>query len=674
MPCSVFQSLLSEKGDSNMVENGRTYNFQDTSITESGCFSSKANCENAECSGGCLNIKQELLKARKRVIQWRILNEATVILNSRLHSESLPLKFIKCAKKLVYAREAMLALREEKGIGLKIVKHYTYYDHYNQFDESEKAKPQEKLIEERVPEPQGAIKIILEKGKIIDRNSARFCADDLFGFTAIKKNLLGVPLFAHSKIIGALLAANKSEEESFTEDDRELLIILGSQLGIALENSRLYEKVDEKLQLKVDELQRLNEKLLKQQKILEKSSEIHKKLTELVLRGKGIEAICSTLAAFIGCPVQIEDHNFNIKATTVRNRTDTKLFFCGKDLIRGSNYSRQVKDLFQERKPVEIVLGVDRTQYLVPIVAGEQILGLLTAVLVRKTLNQLDRVVMEQGATITALEMLKEKAAVEQTKRLKENFVEQVLEGDFESEDWVHHRALQLGFNLENSYQIVVVEVEPGQKDKGKPELYQEIREFCMHSFPDVIVVTKSGHLLLMVVSNRNKQQDCARSLAGLLKERLPGLDRGVNWWIALGTSCDKLENCVLSHRNAVTTLGIMKSLNLNNRVVCFDNLGIFSLIEINTLRFAEFVQKTLGPLVEYDQKHKSQLVDTLNLYYKYNGNVLKASREGYLNPSTMKYRLRRIKEITGLDLKNAEVGLQLQLAIRLLNYDCREA
>lgn len=658
-----------------MIENGYEHNIQDTLILELERFGIKADCEKSQCNAGCLNIKKELLKERKRVIQWRILNEATVILNSRLHSESLPLKFIKCAKKLVSAGEAMLALKEEKGNGLKIIKHYTYYDHYDQFAEfGRRARPQEKLIEERSPTPQGAIKIILEKGEIIDRNSAHFHADDLFGFSAIKKNLLGVPLFTHNKIIGALLAANKSEEESFTEDDRELLIILGTQLGIALENSRLYENIDEKLQLKVEELQRLNEKLLKQQKILEKSSEIHKKLTELVLRGRGIEAICSTLADFTGCPVQIEDHNFNIKATTLQSGTDTNFFICGKDLILDSSYSRQVKELFQDRKPVEIVLGPKRTQYLVPIVAGEQILGLLTTVFVQSYLKQLDRVAMERGAMITALEMLKERAAVEQIKRLKENFVEHVLEGEFESNDWVHHRALQLGFDLEKCYQIIALEIEPDAKCKCKPELYQEIREFCVNSFPNAVVVMKSSYITIMFVFDSENQPDGARPLVNLLRERLPGVVKGGNWWIALGTICDRLENCVLSYRNAVTTLGIMKSLKFKNSVVCYDNLGIFSLIEINSRCFAKFIKKSLGPLVEYDQKHKTQLVETLNLYYKYNGNVLKASRKGYLNPSTMKYRLRRIKEITGLDYKDADVSLQLQLALRLLNYDCPEA
>jgi purine catabolism regulator len=460
---------------------------------------------------------------------------------------------------------------------------------------------------------------------------------------------------------------------SFNEDDRELLIILGTQLGIALENSRLYEKIDEKLQLKVEELERLNEKLLKQQKMLEKSSEIHKKLTELVLRGRGIEAICSTLAAFIDCPVQIEDKDFNIKSTTMQNETDMKSFLCGKDLILDGSYSRQAKDLFQDRKPVEIVLRPERIQYLVPIVAGEQILGLLTAVSHQGNLRQVDRAALEQGATITALEMLKERAAVEQTKRLKENFVEHVLEGNFESDDWVQHRALQLGFDLEKCYQIIALEIEPDAKCRCKPELYQEIREFCMNSFPDVVVVTKSSYITMMFVYDPEKQPDGARPLVVLLKERLPGVVKGGNWWIALGTHCDSLEKCVLSYRNAITTLGIMKSLKLKNRVICYDNLGIFSLIEINSRCFARFIKKALGPLVEYDQKHRTQLVETLNLYYKYNGNVLMASRKGYLNPSTMKYRLRRIKEITGLDYKDADVSLQLQLAIRLLNYDCPE-
>ncbi len=605
------------------------------------------------------NLWQELQKERKRVIQWRILTEAAVLLNSELHSESLPLKFIKCAKKLVSANEAMVALKEEKKEGLKILKHYTLDN-----------EAKEKQVEESGKSPYGAIDVILKNEEIINRNASQFTSQELCGFSAIKRNLLGVPLYAGGEVTGALLMANKSGEESFTQDDQELLLILASQLSIALENSRLYEKTDEKLQIKVDELEHVNKILVKQTKILEKSIEIHKQLTELVLRGKGIEAICRTLTAFIGCPVQIEDHNFNVKATTINNDL-TNLFLSGKDLLENKDYTMQVKDLFQERKIIKIKLDTAAIQYVVPIVAGEQILGIITTVLVNKPLRPLYLVAMEQGATIIALEMLKERSAAEQNRRLKENFLEQVLDGDFESEEQVQHRALQLNFGLNNIYQIMTVDMEPGDNDQSRPELYQEIREFCVDSFANSIVVTKNNLLLIMVTFEKKNQERAIAKPANMLKEFLIKLVENGTWRIAIGTSCTKITDCAVSYRKAVTTLDIMKALRLTNKIVYYNNLGIFSLIEINPQRFADFTQKTLGLLMEYDQKHKTQLVDTLNLYFNYNSNVLKASREGYLNPSTMKYRLRRIQEITGLDLKDADVGLQLQLAMRLINCGC---
>ncbi len=602
-------------------------------------------------------LRNELLKERKRVIQWRVLNEASVILNSQLNSENLPLKIIKYAKKLVSAEAGMLALEEVKDNGLKTIKHYTLSD-----------EQKEKSIEEIVQKPQGAIEIILQTGEIINRNSSRNNLDDLYGFYTIKKSLLGIPLFANRRIIGALLMANKSEGASFSQDDQELLMILGSQLGIALENSRLYEKIDKELQAKVDELELVNKKLRKQHIILEKSLEMHHQLTGLVLQGKGIEAICETLTAFIGSPVQVEDHNFSVKAST-RRKTDKKII-SGKELVKEKQYERQVFELFQERKTVELFSDVDTRQYTLPIVAGQQFLGLISTIFVQRTIKQLDKVAMEQGATILALEILKQRAAVEQTKRLKETFLEHVLDRNYESTEWMYHRALQLGFNLKNKYLVITVEVAPERTDRSRPELLQEIRDFCIDAYPSSTVITKNNHILIILSLNKNKEEIEVKTLVRQLKKRLSNLLRGGSWWVTIGTMCEKLEDCFISYRNAVTSLDIMKSLNLKNRVVSYNNLGIFSLIEINPHNFAEFAKRTIGPLIVYDQEHKTQLVKTLSLFFKNNGNVLKAAREGYLNPSTVKYRLRRIQEITGLDLKDAETCLQLQLALRITNCD----
>lgn len=56
-------------------------------------------------------------------------------------------------------------------------------------------------------------------------------------------SLLGVPLIAKDKIIGALEAINKRSGK-FTQDDQEILMDLGAQAAVAIENARLFQQSD----------------------------------------------------------------------------------------------------------------------------------------------------------------------------------------------------------------------------------------------------------------------------------------------------------------------------------------------------------------------------------------------------------------------------------------------
>ena len=56
-------------------------------------------------------------------------------------------------------------------------------------------------------------------------------------------SLLGVPLIAKDKVIGALEAINKREGQ-FSQDDQEILMDLGAQAAVAIENARLFQQSD----------------------------------------------------------------------------------------------------------------------------------------------------------------------------------------------------------------------------------------------------------------------------------------------------------------------------------------------------------------------------------------------------------------------------------------------
>ncbi len=60
----------------------------------------------------------------------------------------------------------------------------------------------------------------------------------------ITRNLLGVPMRAHDKVIGVLEAVNKRNQQPFDEQDIKTLTTLASQAAIAIENARLFQQSD----------------------------------------------------------------------------------------------------------------------------------------------------------------------------------------------------------------------------------------------------------------------------------------------------------------------------------------------------------------------------------------------------------------------------------------------
>jgi signal transduction histidine kinase len=76
------------------------------------------------------------------------------------------------------------------------------------------------------------------------RNDPRFFkgVDETIDFET--RNLLGVPMVAHNKVIGVVQALNKHSNSLWTEDDVNTLTTLAAQAAIAIENARLFQQSD----------------------------------------------------------------------------------------------------------------------------------------------------------------------------------------------------------------------------------------------------------------------------------------------------------------------------------------------------------------------------------------------------------------------------------------------
>ena len=72
-----------------------------------------------------------------------------------------------------------------------------------------------------------------------------------------------------------------------------------------------------------------------------------------------------------------------------------------------------------------------------------------------------------------------------------------------------------------------------------------------------------------------------------------------------------------------------------------------------------------MAALTEYDHDRNARLVDTLERYLTDRCSVAASARALYIHPNTVRQRLERIQQITGLDLQ-AEDLLSLELALKV--------
>jgi DNA-binding PucR family transcriptional regulator len=76
-------------------------------------------------------------------------------------------------------------------------------------------------------------------------------------------------------------------------------------------------------------------------------------------------------------------------------------------------------------------------------------------------------------------------------------------------------------------------------------------------------------------------------------------------------------------------------------------------------------MRQAVDRLIEYDRRRRTALLDTLERYLAERRSVIESARALYIHPNTLRQRLGRIEELTGLALDEDDL-LSLELAIKL--------
>ena len=78
------------------------------------------------------------------------------------------------------------------------------------------------------------------------------------------------------------------------------------------------------------------------------------------------------------------------------------------------------------------------------------------------------------------------------------------------------------------------------------------------------------------------------------------------------------------------------------------------------------FRQRMLGPLISYDERHRAELLPTLREFLACSGSWNNCAAKMYVHVNTVRYRIRRIEELTGRDLSSLDDQVDFFLALRI--------
>ncbi|HET7339075.1 MAG TPA: PucR family transcriptional regulator ligand-binding domain-containing protein [Candidatus Dormibacteraeota bacterium] len=422
---------------------------------------------------------------------------------------------------------------------------------------------------------------------------------------------------------------------------------------------------------------------------LKRSMDIHRRFTELVLDGKGVNEICRTLADLLESAVVVEDASFHLlahaggsadphrKETIARQGTPQRVLF-------DPQIQRVLREVEAKRGPVKVPafphLGMSRERLIAPIFAANQVLGYISILDHPPQNEELAFMAIEQAALVLALSIAKERELSEVEGRVRGEYLEDLLHGTYGDEAAAQRRARHLGYPLHGVHIVVLVDIDDFRGFNKARQISEDAiqalkREFLRRvtavvrtTYPRALLQGRSDQVVALLPLGTEAADHQARSHALGLQIRQAIADWKPGFTVSVGFSAPiEAPSGVASALREVTS--VMESLARFKRwgqVVAVPELGLTGLLAaISDERLVDYSRRHLGPLIEHDGARKGALVATLRAYLE-TGEQQQAAQRLRVHPNTLRYRLDRIREITGLDLEDPETRLNLSVALRV--------
>jgi purine catabolism regulator len=414
----------------------------------------------------------------------------------------------------------------------------------------------------------------------------------------------------------------------------------------------------------------------RQTEMLEYAGQIHDRLTQIILENKGLPAVAKVLAELVTSPVRILDSHYNLLTSSGLEETSA---YIDPDNIRQEYEAiKKAKLLGTCAGPANLQAALPAEvpkQVLHPLKVGEETYGYLSVLADKNILKDLSLVAISSAATVCTLQILNEQAIWDAEESLKGDFIDDLLENNIANDEALSRRAKLLGLDPADKFRVLVLSVDRLSEIRMadddalreiKKRLFSHIR-FFLHSYRKPGLAKEKNNKIVICIKAKGEAEKAeiarfADALKRTAKQEIPPFTVSVG----IGQAYRQLSKASASFREAEHALSIANRLRQEDSTLFYEGLGPYNVFSrvLDSNEMLYYYNRTVSPLVEYDAQHGSDLIVTLDTFHESNNRISEAAQRLFVHRHTLKYRLNRIHELTGLDPEDSQGQFQLQLGL----------
>ncbi|PZF84744.1 PucR family transcriptional regulator [Jiangella anatolica] len=397
--------------------------------------------------------------------------------------------------------------------------------------------------------------------------------------------------------------------------------------------------------------------------------------------------LANAISALVDAPITIEDRSSRVLAFSGRqdeadqSRIETIL---GRQVPE--KYTRMLAErgvfrrIYRDDDPVWIEplpLGPDeQPRVAVAVRAGDEVLGSIWAA-VREPLDPDRTRALRDAAKLVALHMLRIRAGADVERRLRTDLLSTALEGGAGARDALSRLGL--------ARQPVVVlaltvldepgAVQPLHVDAALATERQQLGDgFAMHLSAvhprsAAALIGDVTYGLLPLSGDTADGEERAARIAAEFLGRVGHRGRAA---IAVGPVARDVAELAYARSAADRVVRVLRSeQGAGPRVARLADVTVEALmLELRDLVAArgDGLTGAVARLWEYDQEHNGRMVETLRVWLDAFGDVIAASAALHVHPNTLRYRVRRLSALSGLDLDDPDARFAAMLQLRVFD------